>query len=103
MAGTLLGLAGGVAAWALSFFNPSIPFHESSQSILKDDIAGGLQPLLSEHANIYLPGSDGYGIAINRWIPWRNPSFDVVIEVAVEDDVGSAVINSTCRCSYMLC
>jgi hypothetical protein len=54
----------------------------------------GLQELrnqLSPGAKVYLPDDEGFQIATDRWNVWENPEFDVVIEPAVEDDVGVAV------------
>lgn len=56
-----------------------------------DDIDRSLRPLLSPKASIWLPGSDGYAQRISRWSPRKNPEFDVVIDVATEEDVGHAV------------
>jgi hypothetical protein len=51
----------------------------------------GLRNQLSQGAKVYLPGDEGFKIATDRWNVWENPEFDVVIEPAVEEDVGVAV------------
>ncbi|KAH8799085.1 hypothetical protein F5884DRAFT_825350 [Xylogone sp. PMI_703] len=51
------------------------------------NIALDLQPLLSENAQIYYPGSEGYKNATARWASAVKPGIDVVVKVASEQDV----------------
>ena len=90
MATTLVSLLGGATAWALSIFGAQTPLTSSPFS-LSGNVTADLGPRLSANAAIWLPGSDGYGVATDRWIPWNNPSLDVVVEVATEGDVEQAV------------
>lgn len=85
MAGNLLALAGGTAAWVVALFQGQSPLQGVG------DINGSLAPLLSPEAAIWLPGTEGYAIATDRWTPRKNPSFDVVIDVATEEDVAQTV------------
>ena len=91
MAGTFAALAGGATAWALSLFNSPKFFLQTSLGLSNIDVEADLGPRLSTEAAIYLPGSNGFETATDRWIPWRNPGFDVVVEVATEEDVGETV------------
>ena len=90
MAGTLFALAGGATAWVLSIFNGQSPL-QSSLNLQNDHVMGELGPRLSPAAAIHLPGSEGFTIATDRWVPWNNPHFDIVVEVATEDDVTETV------------
>lgn len=85
MAGALVALAGGAAAWVVALFSGQSPL----QGVR--DVNTTLAPLLSPSAAIWLPGSEGYEIATHRWSPRTNPSFDIVIDVSTEEDVGLAV------------
>ena len=85
MASTLLALAGGTAAWVVALFNGQTPLHGVK------GVNTTLAPLLSSAAAIWLPGSEGYEVATYRWSPRTNPSFNIVIDVATEEDVGHAV------------
>lgn len=87
MAGTLVALAGGVAGWVAALFSGQTPL----QGVR--DVNTTLAPLLSSDAAIWLPGSEGYEIATYRWSPRTSPSFDIVVDVATEEDVGHAVIS----------
>ncbi len=89
MAGTILAFAGGVAAWSLSWFNgsPQVP-------MMQLDHVAELRPLLSPNASIYLPGSEGFAAATDRWTRWKNPAFEVVVEVTTEEDVSNTVRSS---------
>jgi hypothetical protein len=85
MAGTLVALAGGVAGWVAALFSGQTPLHGVR------DVNTTLAPLLSSGAAVWLPGSEGYEIATNRWSPRTHPSFDIVVDVATEEDVGHTV------------
>lgn len=86
--GTILAFAGGVAAWSLSWLNgtPQVP-------MLQHDQIAELGSLLSPNASIFLPGSEGFVAATDRWCAWKEPEFDVVVEVASEEDVSSSVLH----------
>ena len=94
MAGTLVAIVVGAAAWTLSLFN-SVPvptwLQFSFSSLDHTNYPTTLAPFLSPSAKIHLPGSNGFGIATDRWITWKNPHLDVVIEVATEEDVANTV------------
>ena len=85
MAGNLVALAGGTAAWVVALFQGQSPFQGLG------DINASLAPLLSPGAAIWLPGTEGYAIATDRWTPKKNPAFDVVVDVATEEDVAHTV------------
>lgn len=78
-----------IAAWgANSFFNQSTPPLFSPASV------NGIQELakvLSSNASVLLSGSDGYVVATDRWNRFRPPHFEVIVEVATEDDVSHTV------------
>lgn len=92
MAGTILTFAGGTVAWLFSVLSGpnwlQIPL-----SPYRFNITADLGPILSNEASIYVPGSEGFADATQRWIPWMNPSFDVVVEVGNEADVENTVSN----------
>ena len=87
MAGVLATLAGGTAAWFVSLFNGGQSPLQSSYN----NITSQLGPRLSLDAAIYFPGSAGFEVATDRWVPWNNPHFDVVVEVVTEEDVTETV------------
>lgn len=65
---------------------PYSPIIRDFASILDD-----LEMRLSSNATVYLPGSEGFQSATGRWSTELNPSFDLVVAVAVEGDVEVAV------------
>ena len=84
MAGTIVALAGGAAAWIASVF--------TGQAVPNiGDVNTTLVPQLSPNAAVWMPGSDGFEIATQRWSPRINPQFDLVVDVATEDDVSHTV------------
>ena len=85
MAGNLVALAGGTAAWVVALFQGQSPLQGLG------DINTSLAPLLSPEAAVWLPGTEGYASAMDRWTPRKNPSFDVVVDVATEEDVAHTV------------
>ena len=89
MAGNLLALAGGTAAWVVALFQGQSPL--VLQNVENVDARGRLAPLLSPQAAVWLPGTEGYAIATDRWTPRKNPSFDVVVDVVSEEDVAHTV------------
>lgn len=91
MAGALIALAGGAAAWFLSSVNGPTALVQDYLGLRNDNIVQELGSRLSSGANIFLPGSAGFENATDRWTPWRNPHFDVVVEVANEEDVRETI------------
>jgi hypothetical protein len=78
----------GLAAFALFYYEvPLGLLHTSKQLQIDTD----LRPHLSSNANIHLPNSQGFDVATDRWNPWMNPTFDIVVEVATEEDVGETI------------
>ena len=53
-----------------------------------------LGSFLSPDASIYLPGSDSFATATQRWQDWRPPHFLAAVEVANARDVQRTVITS---------
>jgi hypothetical protein len=90
MAGNLLALAGGTAAWVVALFQGQSPLSSLG------DVNTSLAPLLSPEAAVWLPGTEGYVIATDRWTPRKNPSLDAVIDVATEEDVARTVSRHSC-------
>lgn len=86
MAGTIFALAGGVAAWVAALFNG-----QSSSCPDISDLNSTLMPLLSSGAGVWSPGTRGFEAAMERWTPWIKPQFEVVVDVATEEDVGHVV------------
>ena len=85
MAGAILALAGGAVAWVAALLNGQAPLHSVA------NVHADLSPRLSSHAAIWLPGTEGYALATDRWSPRKNPSFDVVVDVGTEKDVAHVV------------
>jgi hypothetical protein len=56
-----------------------------------------LQPLLSDAAEVYLPGSEGFANATFRWSAAIRPEFDVIVKVKTEADVRRTV----CRLPHL--
>jgi len=50
-----------------------------------------LQPLLSDAAEVYFPGSEGFANATYRWSAAVRPHFDVIVKVKTEEDVRQTV------------
>jgi FAD/FMN-containing dehydrogenase len=50
-----------------------------------------LSPLLSEAAELYFPGSEGFANATSRWSAAIRPQFDVIVNVKTEEDVQHTV------------
>lgn len=90
MANVLAVALCGIVAWLLSSSDASSYLQRSLVGPRVDDF-DGLREILSPNASVYLPGSDGFKAATDRWIRWQNPHFDVVVEVAGEDDVSHTV------------
>lgn len=51
------------------------------------NLTTGLQPQLSNSAEIYYPGSAGYTTATTRWSASIKPGFDAIVKVASEEDI----------------
>ena len=92
MASTLVALAGGAAAWVAALFNGQQPFMSMG------DVNSTLAPLLSPGAAAWLPGTEGFTVATERWSPRINPEFDIVVDVATAEDVSHTVRLSPARC-----
>ncbi|KAK5165374.1 uncharacterized protein LTR77_008903 [Saxophila tyrrhenica] len=86
MASVVMGIIGGIAAWSLAVFKDP-----TQASVLHHHALSELKPLLSPNASIHLPCSEGFQTAMDRWTRWKNPEFDVIVEVVTEDDVSKAV------------
>jgi FAD/FMN-containing dehydrogenase len=84
----LTAILAGVAACMLFYYEIPLGLLQTSKT-LKIDIE--LRPHLSSNAKIHLPNSQGFEVATDRWNPWMNPAFDVVVEVATEEDVGETI------------
>ncbi|KAF2471875.1 FAD-binding domain-containing protein [Lindgomyces ingoldianus] len=76
MAGSVLWAVGALAAGVLQVFT------SSTGSINRD-----LGPLLSQEAQIYLPGSEGFSNATTRWSAAARPDFKAIVKVKTEADV----------------
>ncbi|PVH97527.1 FAD-binding domain-containing protein [Periconia macrospinosa] len=50
-----------------------------------------LRPHLNKDAEIYLPGTDGYNTAAQRWSASTNPGFIGIVKVVAEEDVQSVI------------
>lgn len=92
MAGSIAAAATAGTAWILSLMGGTPgwlqnPFGQSGRT----DYPHQLASLLSPTAKVHLPGSAGFEQATDRWVPWKNPHFDIVIEVATEEDVSHTV------------
>ena len=92
MAGALFAILTGAAAWVASLAGrPQTSLQKPIGVQHSDNIHAALGLSLSRDAVIHLPGSGGFDTATDRWNPWRNPQFDVVVEVITEDDVVQTV------------
>jgi hypothetical protein len=87
----LTAMGSGLFAWLFLFCNVPGYLSETVWPRDSDDVNIELRQRLSPGAKVYLPRSNGFESATDRWIPWENPSFDVVVEVATEEDVGQTV------------
>lgn len=92
MASSIVAAATAGTAWILSLMDGTPgwlqnPLRQSGGSGYPHELAS----LLSPAAKVHLPGSTGFEVATDRWVPWKNPHFDVVVEVATEDDLSHTV------------
>lgn len=87
----LAAMGGGLLAWFAFFCYVSEYLPGVWPSRDMSEIEQELKQILSSGATVYMPHSAGFKSATDRWNPWENPSFDVVVEVATEDDVGKTV------------
>lgn len=88
MAGTIVSIVAGGLAWAASYLPSRLQMPLAGSA---GPFANTLAPHLSVNASICHPGSICYAEATQRWNPWRQPHFDVIVRVATSQDVAECV------------
>lgn len=92
MASNIITVATAATAWALGLVvslpdRLQRPFMRNAGIATTHELASNL----SSQAKIHFPGSEGFDLATDRWITWKNPHLEIVVEVTTEDDVANTV------------
>lgn len=86
MASLLLWATGAISATVLGIFSLGGGAGSGAVALQK-----ALQPSLSAGAEIYLPGSEGFARADERWSANAKPQFAAIVGVRTEEDVRKTV------------
>ena len=91
----IIGFYGKLQEMAIMSILKALPLafllHLTIASSIFEQSSKYLEPQLSNGAQVYIPGSEGYVNATTRWSATIKPGLDIVVRVACEKDVQNVV------------